>query len=803
MRTKVLSILLSAILLLPLSLNAADRQDISTIEKNLKEMIQINNIGTDFWFSIPPCYEETAGNNFLRIYITSPYQAQVIISVPGKDFSRSVTTIPNDVIAVDIPPAIAQPLSKDKQAEAIPERIYQDYGINITSTGPIAAYAAVRFQATSDGFMCVPSSGLGMEYIISAYAVDPMFKDIWNMHLPSITCITAVEDNTTISFLMGGTEYSETAGGLAPGDLIDTVLNEGDVWMFMSRGDGSDLSGSKVVADKPISVVSGNQCTNIPIGNQWCDYTVEMQLPTSTWGTEYLVPYVPGRKYPGIARIYASEANTAVYLDGVQVGFLTESGGIIDEAYIEIRLGPIEENQNKPRVISADKPIGVTFYNPGVQEDGYPLPNSDPFTMLIKPMELFQDEIVFCIPGTMGGAYFMDNYINLVYESDEDGTVPNDLQFMEVSDTNPEWQNINTLYPGNGDVFPEMINDKYYAQKLLELPQTGSFRIRAAEPFAAYSFGYDWCDSYGYPTSSALNDWNTEDNESPMVQYNFAEYGDIPDGIADDGENGSKLAKVLFFSDSSYNYEFTCEKFIPGVSRKTGWELNLIDHDKNGRALFAFTDKAGNDTIVNLYFFNQPLEVNPETIDFGEVEIGLEADKWIDITNISFDPVIINSVSLETTESEFQITSGIENFSLGSDQKINVNIKFSPSIAGIFTNRLIVTYNDGKQEAIDITARAPNPNDVEPGHSYSLSEVNPNPVMNSGAKIDYSVGAYGQTELKLYDSEGRFITTLVSRAMTAGNYSVRLPIEKLSSGVFICRMISGPYEKSITIRVVK
>ena len=121
---------------------------------------------------------------------------------------------------------------------------------------------------------------------------------------------------------------NKTAGGMKPGDIVTVDMDEGDVFMVSSKGDFGDLSGSHIIATKPVAVVSGVQCTNIPIGNQWCDYTVEMEIPTYTWGTHYHVPKIPNRQYPPLIRIFAKEPNTKLYRDGNNIGLLPEAGGM-------------------------------------------------------------------------------------------------------------------------------------------------------------------------------------------------------------------------------------------------------------------------------------------------------------------------------------------------------------------------------------------------------------------------------------------------------------------------------------------
>ncbi|MCX7879494.1 MAG: IgGFc-binding protein, partial [Ignavibacteria bacterium] len=485
------------------------------IKSALPKMLGATNVGKEFWFSIPPCYPSDPTDD-IKVYITSPYRTKVTIQVPGEGWQRTVMTVPNDVTMLELTPTMGQPYMKYPPDPEVPDNVFFGRGVNIVSEHPIVVYVVVRYYATSDGFLAVPVSSLGKEYIIAGYPVDPMFRAVWNLPLPNVCLIVAPYDQTKVRFTLGGNSMTVTAGGLKPGQTREVTLNRGDVFALSTKGDGGDLSGSRVVANKPVAVVTGNQCTNIPNGNQWCDYTVEMDLPTYTWGKDYLVPKIPGRVKPPIIRVYAKERNTTIYRDGKEFGFLKATDFTEGNRFLETRLSP---GSPRSAIISGDKPIGVTLYNTGSQEDGQPC-ISDPFVMVITPMEQFQKEVTFCLPGTFGGKQFRTaNYVALVYQTDENGMIPDDLEFAEVRSGRYVWTKIKNRFPGVDELFAYKVNEKQYAMKILDLPSTGVFKIRAKNPFACYSFGYDWCDSYGYPTSAALADLEKPDTVPPDPKW--------------------------------------------------------------------------------------------------------------------------------------------------------------------------------------------------------------------------------------------------------------------------------------------
>ena len=594
MRRIFILLLISALIS---SITAIAEEDIEEqIRKALPELLGANNFGTDFWISNPPAYEESDGNNFVQLYISSPFKTEVKVEVKGKKFSVTKETIPNDVIVFDLPPDTGQVKSKGVYEKPFPEKVYEDYGVHISAGQPVSVYCISRFKSTSDGYLAMPVSALGIEYIVSTYEEDPMFKRVWNNQFPSTSCIVAPYDDTEVSFTLGGNETTRTAGGMNPGETKSVTLNKGDVWMFMADGENADLSGSRIVSSKPVAVISGNQCANIPVENQWCDYIVEMQLPVNLWGIDYHVRQVPERKNASIIRVFASDDNTKIYRNGEEIAMIPKSGGVKNEGFIEMRLSePEEDEKPEAAVISGNKPIGVMLFNTGVEEDGYPLVDSDPFAELQVPVDLYTKDIIFCVPGTFGGDVFIKNYIDLIYECDDEGNAPDHMQIAKVENGNVPWIKLNEEYPGRGDLFKYDIYGKKYALKTLRLDTVGVYKIKSETPFAAYSYGYGWCDSYGYPTAGLyLDSDNDKDSKFPeLVVSDKEEDNSHLQGKIEDSGSGISLA--FLFEEYSSNYEFKCE---PSATSHLvyNWELNILNKYQDGVATIVYADQSGNYT---------------------------------------------------------------------------------------------------------------------------------------------------------------------------------------------------------------
>ncbi|HRP02042.1 MAG TPA: T9SS type A sorting domain-containing protein [Candidatus Kapabacteria bacterium] len=87
---------------------------------------------------------------------------------------------------------------------------------------------------------------------------------------------------------------------------------------------------------------------------------------------------------------------------------------------------------------------------------------------------------------------------------------------------------------------------------------------------------------------------------------------------------------------------------------------------------------------------------------------------------------------------------------------------------------------------------------------YNLGQVNPNPVSASGGEINFAVGGSNiPTEIKIYNSESKLVGVVFNGTLNSGEYSVRIPIETMSSGVYFYEMVSGPYRDTKKMIVQK
>ncbi len=659
-------------------------------------MFDNSNAGREFVLSFPPCYENSSSDNSHRLYISSPFATQVTVEIPRLNYSVSKVTTPYDVVEFTLTPDEAQPYRKAPHEQPPVEQVYKQAAIYVTAGAPIVLYGVTRYRFTSDGFLGLPVSALGTDYIVSSYA--DMSSIYPGQSLPSEATVCAAFDDTRVEFTLGGNPATQTPGGMNPGDTETYTLNRGDVLALSSIGPGADLSGSRLIASKPVAVLSANYCANVPLETRWCDYIVGMEKPTNSWSKEYQVTPFHGRLANSWIKVFASEPNTTVYRNGDVFGVIQEAGGLEGVGHLHAQ---VAEGEPGAFTISADKPISVTQYNPGQELDNV---KADPYKIELTPVAQYLKEIWFNTPGILGGLGFDNNFVNVVYELDGNNQIPVELELGQVVDGNIEWNPVKELFgEAIGHTFPLSANGKRYASKALELPGDGVYVIRSLTPFTAYSYGSSPFDTYGFATGNRLADLQTDDDDAPIAVFDKGPDGSISGSVSDPGGDTkrSNLAAVHLIPSASENYRLVVNDFVPGQSDKAEWSLQIIDAGQKARALLAFVDRRGNSSTLAIGHNVIKMAVSDYDLRY-EVKKGQRLERTIRIINESDeDKLVLTRLELEDGSAGFRIDSPptlpltLDAFSSeGSSHYLDLQLSFLAENSGSYSDRLGIGSED-------------------------------------------------------------------------------------------------------------
>ena len=74
---------------------------------------------------------------------------------------------------------------------------------------------------------------------------------------------------------------------------------------------GGDISGTRIIANKPISVFSGHECEDVPLSSEPCDMLIEQIAPIDTWGNEVVTIPLRARS-ANVIKVFALHDSTTV-----------------------------------------------------------------------------------------------------------------------------------------------------------------------------------------------------------------------------------------------------------------------------------------------------------------------------------------------------------------------------------------------------------------------------------------------------------------------------------------------------------
>ncbi|XP_078603665.1 IgGFc-binding protein-like [Branchiostoma floridae x Branchiostoma japonicum] len=417
-----------------------------------------DNRGTEFMVGFLQNLTPWQWELILELFITSASSdpASVTISAPGAGFTRRLTVTDAAVQVVSLPPSLA--LIGNEKAHK---------GVSITSDKEIIVYGVNKRQATTDGFLGLPLDIIGNEYFVASYmyiSTEPHPAG------PSEFGIFGTEDNTDIEItLRGNAQYQGLT--YSTGSVIRLVLNKFEAVQF--QGQRSDLTGTRVTSNKPVTLMSGVQCANVPVGIHSCDHLVEQIPPVDTWGERFVTVPFAGRAGGDVFRIVAARDYTTVRVTGHSS--LTRVLDMGDVWELDVPNVP----SNVYQVITSSKPIMVLQYSKGFESD---YTTGDPFMMYIPPTEHFAADYTFATVDAAGSVY--DSYINIIIKTTERSGLLYDGRALPSSTS---WVQI----PGT---------DLSAAQ--LHVTSTGTHKIKhnsAVVTFSVFYYGYSSYDSVGFP----------------------------------------------------------------------------------------------------------------------------------------------------------------------------------------------------------------------------------------------------------------------------------------------------------------
>ena len=348
--------------------------------------------------------------------------------------------------------------------------MYRNQGIHVHSDGQVSLIVVNYRHLTMGIYQAYPHQLFPiLQYQYYAVSIGTFIS-----YTMSEILLVGNNDNTTITI-------TPTANVVVPIDIHSADSSSETVvagttkiiklhrfQTFFFGATGVDLSGTSIVSNQPLTVVSGHQCGNIPSNVKFCDHVSEQIPPTVTWGKRFILTPYKDRTVGQYFKVIASENSTSVMHNcdyGVSTMHLAFAGDV----------NIFYTNYTTYCYLESDKPLLVTQMIPGYDADGI---TGDPSISIIFPIEQYKRDIIFFSNFPEITQY----YINII-------TTQQDTMLMDGFVLSLSWNSINDL---NNEVVG------YAAQ--VTVTSLGAHVITSANnvTFTLLAYGYAYHMSYTY-----------------------------------------------------------------------------------------------------------------------------------------------------------------------------------------------------------------------------------------------------------------------------------------------------------------
>ncbi|MGE3802730.1 MAG: choice-of-anchor D domain-containing protein, partial [Candidatus Kapaibacterium sp.] len=569
----------------------------------------------------------------------------------------------------------------------------------IVSDEPVSIYCFSSKTHTSDGYLALPLSSWGTEYFTANAAVDHYPFDIRDPDScrleprPGEFAVIAGEDFTTVTV----TATTPTRSGTAANVPQQKVLMKGEIWQIQADGNirgQNDITGSHVVSDKAVGLLSGHVRTGMPWSYDTKDHLIEMIPPVNALGKRHIVVPFGGRRGGDIVRIIATKAgttNATIKKNSGNIAYTLNGAGDFQEVLVA-----------EVYVIETDQPVLVAHYSQS--NDADPTSSFDPYMIVTTPEEQFANTAVFQtlpnLPSPGSPKQFDQHFVTIV----------------------SELANFNSLLINGSPLAndPRMVAqgkvptlETQFVWLTLRLADNTAYVIQGKALFGGYVYGIGEWDSYGWPVGAGL--FKEVYDTIPPVLWATPSCGELVYDIyaSDSGGINKGLTDLFLDQNGSENVQVIERdpRTLPpaGTFDTARIRVRLIDPTKPGKARVIARDAGGFwDPNTQRYLNNEDtIEVelraiiptfSRDSILILKGQIGQLRRELISIINSEGDREI-NIDSLKLVRGvEFKIDGlgrggTVDPSLIPTGEKRDFNITFQANDNGVYDDTLIVWVN--------------------------------------------------------------------------------------------------------------
>ena len=309
----------------------------------------------------------------------------------------------------------------DSTEDSMEDSRFKGIHIKAEDNRGIVVFGQNEEVASNDAYLALPiisrPAGSLYEYIAASVRGD---SGTAQQAKDSVILVIGTENDTEIIIepnvvIMHAFAPQQTGNNFVPGlsvDLRTITIHRFQTFYLQLRG--GDISGTRIIGDKPISVFSGHECANIP--NEPCDILIEQVPPVDTWGTEVVtIPLIT--RNADLIRVFASQASTTVSVTRTDIS----SGMVTSDPSFTLNRNQFREFViSDYALIQSNNPIGVFQYSRSYTAGDPQNIISDPFMMWVPSCEQYRVSFAVApapfdpsIEGSIDGRVAYVNYTNI------------------------------------------------------------------------------------------------------------------------------------------------------------------------------------------------------------------------------------------------------------------------------------------------------------------------------------------------------------------------------------------------------
>ncbi len=434
-----------------------------------------------------------------EVLITSEYDVHGTMTIEGLDLKHSFSVAANSSVNIPLPLEFGQlqnlRVRSDKAKRD--QDLYYGYGsvARIQTDYPVSVYYVTGVDDSTDSSVIYPVRNLGAHYRTLAWNTGSIDDTAGIAALNETTAII----NPHVPFHNEPRGYDYTQGPLVP--VLATPnspypLQLGAQESFSIFPENvtpqESFSGSEIIADNPLLVMSENYSDNVFVGSysSASDLMTEITPAISQWGNAFYISNFRYQQADAFLRIIAHQDDTKLTisapfgLNPARTTSVVLNAGQVYGYFPSTRFA----NEDTLAKITSDKPILIAQFHPSLRyqyvnrRNAWPeiQPYGDPAMMLLTPQSAGLTQYRFTVPGRG----FRHHSIHLFIAASALDTLRLDGQPL-----------------ANAQVITSPISDVVGVRLGIE---AGTHHLSADEPFTLYQYGLGVWDSYAHAVGRDL-----------------------------------------------------------------------------------------------------------------------------------------------------------------------------------------------------------------------------------------------------------------------------------------------------------